>query len=199
MPVRVDHDARRTQIIDGLLALAADRGLGEVTMRGVADAAGVSLRLVQYYFGTKELLIAAAMDHLARSSEQRLRERVDALTEPVTSRALIEAYLAEALPDDPPSRQFHLVFRAFLALAATTRSPLRSPADGVRINRNRLLGILTEAAQSGELTPGHDPALETDRLMALEHGIGTGILIGLYTPQTVAPILAQHLDELFTA
>ena len=37
-------------------------------------------------------------------------------------------YDTEALPDDPPSRQFHLVFRAFLALAATTRSPLRSPA-----------------------------------------------------------------------
>ncbi|MFZ2241312.1 MAG: TetR/AcrR family transcriptional regulator [Gordonia amarae] len=198
MPVRVDHDARRAQIIGGLLDLAEHSGLGEVTMRGVAEAAGVSLRLVQYYFGSKEQLIAAALDHLATSSEQRLRERIAALDEPSTSRALIETYLAEALPDDPPSRQFHIVFRAFLALAATTRSPVPSPADGVRANRDRLLGILTDAAGRGELSPGRDAALETDRLMALEHGIGTGVLIGLYTPHTATLVFTQHLDELFT-
>jgi AcrR family transcriptional regulator len=40
---------------------AAKRGLHATGMREVAAEAGVSLRLVQYYFGTKEELLLAAM------------------------------------------------------------------------------------------------------------------------------------------
>ena len=65
MPKRVDHEERRQQIADALLRTAATRGLHATGMREVAAEAGVSLRLVQYYFGTKEELLLAAMQHLA--------------------------------------------------------------------------------------------------------------------------------------
>ena len=65
MPKRVDHQERRRQIADALLRTAAVRGLHAAGMREVAAEAGVSLRLVQYYFGTKEELLLAAMQHLA--------------------------------------------------------------------------------------------------------------------------------------
>src|ERR1700759_1924338 len=65
MPKRVDHEERRRQIAEALLRVAAARGLHATGMREVAAEAGVSLRLVQYYFGTKEELLLAAMQHLA--------------------------------------------------------------------------------------------------------------------------------------
>ena len=65
MPKRVDHEERRRQIADALLRTAATRGLHAAGMREVAAEAGVSLRLVQYYFGTKEELMLFAMQQLA--------------------------------------------------------------------------------------------------------------------------------------
>ena len=65
VPKRVDHEERRRQIADALLRTAAARGLHATGMREVAAEAGVSLRLVQYYFGTKEELLLAGMQHLA--------------------------------------------------------------------------------------------------------------------------------------
>ena len=45
-------------------------------MREVAAEAGVSLRLVQYYFGTKEELLLAAMQRLAAQLSERVMARV---------------------------------------------------------------------------------------------------------------------------
>jgi AcrR family transcriptional regulator len=54
VPRRVDHAQRRRQIGEALLRIAHTRGLQAASMREVAAEAGVSLRLVQYYFHTKE-------------------------------------------------------------------------------------------------------------------------------------------------
>src|SRR5277367_1475943 len=76
MPKRVDHEERRRQIADALLRAAAARGLHATGMREVAAEAGVSLRLVQYYFGTKEELLLAAMQYLAVQFSDRALARI---------------------------------------------------------------------------------------------------------------------------
>ncbi len=79
MPKRVDHEERRRQIAEALLRTAATRGLHATGMREVAAEAGVSLRLVQYYFGTKEELLLAAMQHLAAQFGGRALARISRL------------------------------------------------------------------------------------------------------------------------
>ncbi len=64
MPKRVDHEERRSQIAEALVRVAGRRGLHAVGMRDVAAEAGVSLRLVQYYFQTKEKLLFYGLQHL---------------------------------------------------------------------------------------------------------------------------------------
>jgi AcrR family transcriptional regulator len=81
VPKRVDHEERRRQIADALLRTAATRGLHATGMREVAAEAGVSLRLVQYYFGTKEELLLAAMQHLAVQFAERAMARINRLKE----------------------------------------------------------------------------------------------------------------------
>ena len=87
MPKRVDHEERRRQIADALLRTAATRGLHATGMREVAAEAGVSLRLVQYYFGTKEELLLAAMQHLAAQFGERGMARIGRLKETQKARS----------------------------------------------------------------------------------------------------------------
>ncbi|MGW1143974.1 TetR/AcrR family transcriptional regulator, partial [Streptomyces sp. NPDC002454] len=87
MPKRVDHAVRRAEITDALLRVAARRGLHAVGMRDVAAEAGVSLRLVQYYFETKEKLLLHGLERLTARFGQRVAERVRGAGDPPGPRA----------------------------------------------------------------------------------------------------------------
>ena len=52
----------RTRTLDSAEVQFAERGYHGVSMRQVADGAGISLSLVQYHFKTKETLFAAVME-----------------------------------------------------------------------------------------------------------------------------------------
>ena len=116
VPRRVDHEERRRQIADALVRTAATRGLHATGMREVAAEAGVSLRLVQYYFGTKQELLLAAMQQLAAQVSDRALARIRRMTEtggPARPRDVIAAILTEALPADDERRTFHVIYTAW--------------------------------------------------------------------------------------
>ncbi|WP_416566236.1 TetR/AcrR family transcriptional regulator [Nocardia testacea] len=199
MPRTADHTARRTQIADALVRVAARDGLHSVTMRSVATEAGISLRLVQYYFHTKTGLLLGALEHLEQQSHQRWNHRLADLPDPPPPRAFVEAFLAEALPTDEPSRTFHLVGTSYAMLALTDPDLAASPfAAGINRLQQQLTEALTHAADDGELAPGMNPSQEAARLVALTNGIGTSILAGQHTPDTATALLRYHLDQLFT-
>src|SRR3712207_3911384 len=82
VPRRVDHEERRRELTAALLRIASTRGLRAVSMREVAAEAGVSLRVVQYYFADKRTLMASGLAELAARLDRReigrasCRERV---------------------------------------------------------------------------------------------------------------------------
>jgi AcrR family transcriptional regulator len=114
VPKRVDHEERRQRIADALVRSAATRGLHATGMREVAAEAGVSLRLVQYYFGTKEELLLAAMQQLAGQLAERAMARV--LTDP-------------ALAISPLVKNSAAVTEVVAAQLRTAQSAGDSPAD----------------------------------------------------------------------
>ena len=59
---KADELVRRTQIRDAAFELAAGAGLKAVTIRDVAERAGLSPGLVLFHFGSKEQLILALLD-----------------------------------------------------------------------------------------------------------------------------------------
>lgn len=194
MQTPTDHTRRRTQIIDAVLDVVATGGLDKVTMRSVANTAGVSLRLVQYYFGTKEQLMRDTLHHLEDLSRQRWQRRRERLGPHARPRDLLEEYLAEALPTDNPSRQFHTVYRTFAAAALTDPALTIEPISaGPRRTHTELTAIIASAL--GSTQSPRDPATEAHHLMALEHGLSTGILTGLHDLTTAQRILQQHLDS----
>lgn len=108
MPKLVDHDPRRRQIAQAVWRLATLGGLEDVTLRQVAAEAGVSPRLLQYYFGTRDQLLLGALEDLDKDAEQRARDRLTALGDKPETRAL-----AGTAPLDDERRSRHLVQAAY--------------------------------------------------------------------------------------
>jgi AcrR family transcriptional regulator len=203
VPKRVDHEERRRQIAEALLRAAAARGLHATGMREVAAEAGVSLRLVQYYFGTKEDLLLAAMQHLAVQFAGRAQARISRLGEtenPVHPRDVIAAILAEALPADEERRTFTVLYTAYFALSLTEPALAIAP-----LVRNGAVVIDVFAAQlraaqaAGQAPADLDPDAEALILNAMSAGLGTTVLAGHSSAEQAQAVIDYHLDHLFSA
>ena len=203
MPKRVDHEERRRQIADALLRTAAARGLHATGMREVAAEAGVSLRLVQYYFGTKEELLLSGMQHLAARFGERAMTRIRRIKEAggqASPRDVIAAILAEALPADDERRTFAVLNAAYFALALT--DPALAIAPLVK-NTNAVIDVVAaqlRAAQAAGDTPAHlDPDAEALSLLAMSGGLGNSVLAGQSSLRQAQAVIDYHLDRLFPA
>jgi len=203
MPKRVDHEQRRRQIADALLRTAAARGLHATGMREVAAEAGVSLRLVQYYFGTKEELLLAAMQQLAVQFGARAMARISGLKQtqdPVGPRDVIGAILTEGLPVDDERRTFTVLYTAYFALSLTEPAlaigPLVGNSDAVI---NVVAAQLREAQTTGRTVADLDPELEAISLLTMSAGLGTSVLAGQSSPEQAQAVIDYQLDRLFPA
>ena len=203
MPRRVDHEQRRRQIADALLRTAATRGLHATGMREVAAEAGVSLRLVQYYFGTKEELLLAAMQQLAAQFSDRAMARIRQSRQgdgPASPRDVIAAILTEGLPVDDERRTFTVLYTAYFALSLT--EPALAIAPLVK-NSGAVIDVVAaqlRAAQAAGDTPAHlDPDLEALSLLAVSAGLGTSVLGGQSSPGQAQAVIDYHLHRLFPA
>ncbi|MEU6944950.1 TetR/AcrR family transcriptional regulator [Streptomyces sp. NPDC046316] len=198
MPKRVDHAVRRTEIAEALVRVARRRGLHAVGMRDVAAEAGVSLRLVQYYFETKEKLLFFGLEHLAERFGERVSARVRAVRDSPDPRAMVEALLMAALPADEESRTFHHLYTSYAVLAVTDRALAAQPFMKNPDAAEDVVTELLRRAQEAELLePGLDARLETVSLLAMSAGLGTSVLVGQRSSESAAAVLEHHLDRIF--
>lgn len=85
MPRPSNTDARRAQIVDGLLTVMADVGYEHATIAAIARAAGIASGLVHYHFENKQAILVALVERLTLGLEERVSRRlarVDARTDP---------------------------------------------------------------------------------------------------------------------
>jgi AcrR family transcriptional regulator len=205
VPKRVDHEERRRQIADALLRAAATRGLHATGMREVAAEAGVSLRLVQYYFGTKEELLLSATQQLAAQFGERVLVRArlkktGASGGPASPRDIIAAILTEALPADDERRTFTIVYTAYLALSLTDPALAIAPLVKNSGTVMDLVAAQLRAAQAAGDMPVHlDPDLEALSLLTMSAGLGTSVIVGQSSVTQAQAVIDYHLHRLFPA
>ncbi|MCZ2813610.1 MULTISPECIES: TetR/AcrR family transcriptional regulator [unclassified Modestobacter] len=198
MPTRVDHEQRRRQIAEALLRIAATRGLQAASMREVAAEAGVSLRLVQYYFSTKDELLLGSLPYLGERLTARVQARLEGLGKPPSPRQVIEAVLFGVLPTDEESRAIRTTYDAFYALVLTdpglaARHEAHDPAA-----LERLLARQVELSQqAGEIAAGEDAGYVAAVLLALTNGLGASVIGGQRGGDAASAVLRHHLDQLF--
>ncbi|MFJ2870295.1 TetR/AcrR family transcriptional regulator [Streptomyces sp. NPDC087298] len=199
MPKRVDHEERRGQIAEALIRVAGRRGLHAVGMRDVAAEAGVSLRLVQYYFGTKEKLLLYGLQHLTDRFTERVGARLRAAGGDPGPRATAEALLLTSLPTDEESRTFHLLYTSYAVLSVTDEALAAQPfIANPEAAEDALAGLLRQAQEAGLADPGVDARTEAIGLLAMAAAMGTSILVGQRGPESATEVLRHHLDRIFT-
>src|SRR5271169_742220 len=170
-------------------------------MREVAAEAGVSLRLVQYYFGIKEELLLAGMQHLAARFAERAMTRIRQTKETggqASPRDIIAAILAEALPADDGRRTFAVLNTAYFALSLT--DPALATAPLVK-NTNAVIDVIAaqlRTSQAADDTPVHlDPDAEALSLLAMASGLGNSVLADQSSAERAQAAIDYHLDRLF--
>ena len=150
---RLPADERRAQLVESALALAERGGVGAVTVRAVAEHAGVSLGVVHYCFDSKEALVVAMAETL-----------IDQLGEAMNA--------AFDLPDDGPAPQGLTGLRQLLHAGLTAMWPALEFGYGRQLLtyeitayslRHRAPGT-ESAGADGQVTSGDIARLQYQRM-----------------------------------
>ncbi|WP_229074894.1 TetR/AcrR family transcriptional regulator [Actinoplanes sp. DH11] len=198
MPKRVDHDERRRHIAEAVWRIAATRGLPAATLREVAAEAGVSMRLVQYYFQTKEQLLVHALELGAQAAGERIRQRFAALGHPPTPEDVVRICVLELLPTDADSLLLSRVHAAYYAAALTDPALARADAKNPQHQLESVIAKqLRTGQESGAVPPGIDPDLEARGLAALAAGLSSTMLVGVRDTGDAVAVMEYYLRRLF--
>ncbi len=194
MPKLIDADARSAEIAAASMRVLERHGLAALSVRGVAEEAGIAAASLRRAFPTQHALRVHCLDLI----QERATQRIMALPRDGGGRPLALDVLAQLLPLDA-DRRTELAAQVQLGVLALTDDRLRPTS--VRLNRAVLdacrivIGILAESEQ---LAPDRNPDNEAHRLHALLDGLA---MHGLWDGGTDAgrralDILDQHLGEL---
>lgn len=195
MPKVVDHDERRRQIAAAVADIAATDGLGEVSFRSVAKHAGVSVSLVQHYFGDKATLLRTTLELQSEAMNTYLAAKLADLGPAPEPEALLRTVARAFLPLDETSRRSMLVYHGFAA-AALTDETLRG-SEMFANGRGLIEFFAAQLAQLGGAEVARaDPEPDATGLLSLLLGLSTAVLLDQITPAEATTVLDRHLDDL---
>ncbi|MEV6672186.1 TetR family transcriptional regulator C-terminal domain-containing protein [Streptomyces sp. NPDC051162] len=198
MPKQVDHRERRETIARALWRVAEQRGVAHLTMREVAQEAGISLGQLQHYLSSREAMLSFAMDFASEQASLRVSQGLVELGDQPHPRDVLRVMLTEMLPLHADARATSRMSAAF-ALEALHNEGFHARArDGMVQGRAMVEQLVRQAITDGQIAPDRDPAVETNLLLALT-GFTTLIELGVIEPRDVLTAVDRHLDGLFGA
>lgn len=197
VPKKVDHDARRRQIADALMRVAADRGLEAVSLRHVAAEAGATAGLVQHYFRTKDEMMIFAIDVVAERVSARLAAEEAANGGPLGPAATLRAMFMQLLPLDETRRAEGRLVLAFHAYAAAKPQVAVAARENSGKLHEWVAGQIRAERAAGRAPAGPDPVHAAAVLLALVEGLGVHLLGEYYPLETAIAALDAHLEALF--
>lgn len=166
-------EARRAATVEAVIALAADHDPGEISTTAIARQMGVTQGALFKHFPTKEAILEAVMDWVAR----RLLQRVDDAALPASSaRAALQAMFmahAEFVTQHPgvPRMMFGELQRAGSTL------PKRMAATVLRQYASRIQARLEQGRAAGEFSATLDVEAATILFVGTLQGLVMQALI----------------------
>jgi AcrR family transcriptional regulator len=167
---------KKTAVLEAACAVIAARGAESTRFADVADASGVPVSTLQYYFGSREDLLVAAFRHASATELAALAAEVSAIDSPWQR---LEVIVSHALAGYEPGRadagllwieSWHFAIRD-----AEMRVDALRDYDGWR-------GLVAEAvrlgAGSGQLAPAVSAEQAALLTIALVDGAGIPLALG---------------------
>ncbi|WIE71991.1 TetR family transcriptional regulator C-terminal domain-containing protein [Curtobacterium sp. MCJR17_020] len=192
MPVRVDVEERVAIVTAACLRILERDGLVALSVRNVADEAGIAAASLRRLFPTQDAL----REHCLTIIEERVTARLSALRS--TGRALAVDILAQVLPLDA-ERTTEILAQVQLGVLSRTDEHLTESARRLNDGVGRVCARALDALGAVDaLDPERDRIDETDRLHALVDGLAVEHTWdpAARTPARVLSLVELHLDGL---
>lgn len=192
MPRRIDHGKRDEEIAAASLRVLEREGLAGLSVRKVAEEAGIAPASLRRAFPTQQAL----RDRCLEIIEERTTARIMASSE--TGRARAEHLLAQLLPLDA-DRRLELIAQLQLSMLALTDERTRGSAERLsQAVQRACVAAITLLEDAGQLGADRDRSREAERLRALLDGLA---MRGVWANSAIdgeglMQVLAAHLDEL---
>lgn len=196
MPKQVDHRGRREAIARALWRVVEQRGVGQLTMRVVAQEAGMSLGQLQHYFASRTAMLSFAMELASEQTSARVRRGLDRLGDRPHPSEVLRLTLAEMLPLHPDARATSRMSAAYTLEALHDDAVHEQARHGLVQGRALVEQLVRRAIDDGDIDPDRDPATETDLLLALT-GFTTLIELDVVSSEDALAAIDLHLGRLF--
>ena len=154
---------RRDQILAAVLACLGEGGFDAVSMRAVAQGAGVPLGSLHYYFRSKEEMVGAALE---RSVEELIADIVRDVDESAPPRTRLRSLVVDAIPRlcaDPVHVPVYIGFWSWCQKVPERRALYHRVSEGVH---ERLRLLVEEGNRRGEFDAG-DPAVAATLIVSI--------------------------------
>jgi AcrR family transcriptional regulator len=179
------EDETRRRILHGALSAIGETGITRLSMRGVAEAAGVSRGTVYRYFESKQAVLFAVAEFDQRRYSQGVREAVAAATPGINQLRAHLKYSFDFLANHPARWMVEhepLFLLGFLAeqlpaMARALEGSLGEVLEGAavlrsgRLKKSELADLIVRILMSAYLLPGanEEAPLEAIEQLVTEH------------------------------
>ncbi|NUP02297.1 MAG: TetR/AcrR family transcriptional regulator [Nonomuraea sp.] len=189
MPKIIDHDQRRSDIIDVTWELITKGGIEAATMREIANAAGFANGALKHYFPGKEDIIEATYERALAVVTSYVK--LDGRRGLSAMRAMCEA----AMPIDEERITAGRVLLIFWQTSLTNQKMYDKYLDHLRSWRGMLHRLIEEGRADGDIVTETPDEQLVDELVLLNAGANVMSLVG---PQfSTVELQKRHLESFF--
>jgi AcrR family transcriptional regulator len=176
-----DQVKRRRELVAATSRLVARKGLANVKLRDVADAAGVTSGAVLYYYDGLDELFTAAYDRGVERFCAEREEAVAALDDPLERLALA---IHLGVPESPDDSEIRILYE-LESVAFRDAACAALMAAYVERQVAMYTGILEAGAATGAFRLAGDARTVARNIIALEDGQGLYVLMDRDAPEDV--------------
>ncbi|MFE1906058.1 TetR/AcrR family transcriptional regulator [Streptomyces gardneri] len=181
---RRDGNVTQERMLEEAMAMIAEEGLASLTMSALAERLGTSGGHILYYFGSKDLLLLAAL----RWSEAALAgERAALLARRIPAERKLDLFLRLYLPRGPRDPRWTLWIELWARTPGNTA--LREAQDALDQGwQEDLESLLTAGVARRRFAP-LDATARASELLALLDGLSTRVVLGQESGRDARPAL----------
>lgn len=189
MPKIIDHDQRRTEIIDITWQLIVEGGIEAATMRDIAKRAGFANGALKHYFPGKDDIIRGAYERALSSITEQLQPHIEGLT----GLAAIRAAMIHTLPLTADDVTAARVLLSYLERCAFNPGLDQHYGSHVQNWKAGYREWLRQARQAGEVLTSVDDELLISEIIQMN--VGATILSVVAAEQIDTEVLLSQVDR----
>lgn len=187
------QDQRRSEILAAARSVIHASGVTGVSLKRIAEQAGISSALILYYYSDVDEILAAAY---RAASEEFLGKREFLLTETLSPEEQLRRCLALGTPYPGTREEAARVLYELQPLILNNAQAATWSREFFRRQSDIFQSIVEAGVRSGAFRPTIDAESIAVLLVALEDGLATHALTGLMAPERIEAELVQAAMQL---